>query len=101
MSPIGTFETSTDVPAMAACGGNPDTSQRLPDNRDPRQPTTSGQRHQTELGRKICAINSTDLVPMSRGANASRFASRGAGGAADRLYRRPDPDDQLIPALGL
>jgi hypothetical protein len=34
VSAIGTFETSTEVRSAAAFGGNPDISQRLPDNRD-------------------------------------------------------------------
>jgi len=34
MSPIGTFETSTDVRYLAAFGGKADISQRLPNSRD-------------------------------------------------------------------
>jgi hypothetical protein len=33
MSVVGTFEPSTDVRAMAAFGGDPDISQRLPQDR--------------------------------------------------------------------
>ena len=62
MSASGTIETSADAPAMAACGGNPDIGQRLPDNRDLGSP----QRAPPRGPGKNHAINCTDFLPMSQ-----------------------------------
>jgi hypothetical protein len=83
---MGTFETSTGAPTMAARGGNPDISQRLPDKS--RSPAVHNERLSARLGKRRYAINCTDFAPMSQVARPTLDWSVGLGAAVKRAHIR-------------